>query len=373
MVAGFRGAGRWSVVAAGVAALSALPTVVQELPAGAASESPRRLLARLVAGADQPYEGLAEVHGNLGLPELPRLEGPAALLSTTTRLRVWWDSPQHWRVAELLPVSERNTYRDGDETTTYDYGPNEARTVLGSQPIRSPRAADLTPPSAVARLLGGIGPADVVTSLPARRIGGHAAVGVRVRPADPRTTVGTLDAWADRSTMLPLRVEVSPRAATRPAFVTEFLAASAQRPSSADLARRIPGTAESDSGDDLDPLAIYDRAAPWLLPQQLAGLPRTDGRATGVAVYGRGLVEVVVVPVSTRRLRRVTRAATGTAGTESVRYRGGTGLAAHTPLVQAALAQANEGSHAYLVGGSVSAAVVTQVVVELFAANPHER
>ena len=41
----------------------------------------------------------------------------------------------------------------------------------------------------------------------------HAAAGLRLSPADPDTTVGRVDVWADPPTGLPLHVEVAPKSA----------------------------------------------------------------------------------------------------------------------------------------------------------------
>ena len=47
-----------------------------------------------------------------------------------------------------------------------------------------------------------------VTSLPSRRIAGRDTQGLRLRPADRRTTVDHVDVWADAASAIPLRVDV---------------------------------------------------------------------------------------------------------------------------------------------------------------------
>ncbi len=49
---------------------------------------------------------------------------------------------------------------------------------------------------------------DELSRLPARRVAGRSAAGLRLVPADPASTIARVDVWADEASGLPLRVEV---------------------------------------------------------------------------------------------------------------------------------------------------------------------
>lgn len=386
-----RRSGRWWLVALGVAALCALPSVVATLPIrtgnpGAvadaahpatreAAPAPRALLARILDGSRAPYEGLVEVRSSLGLPDLPQLEDATGLLRGRTRARVWWQDQQRWRVAVLRPAGERDTYGVGEATVAFDYERNESRTVLGDPPVRLPRADDLLPPQVAQRLLRGVGERDAVSRLPARRVAGRTALGVRVSPTEPDTTVGSLDVWADARSALPLRVELHATGRRNPSFVSELLAVTLERPTTDELRVRIPPDARTELTTQPDIVAALDRRARWVLPDQVGGLPRTPDmvRTRGTASYGTGFTRVLVLPLPPYRLADFLARADGSPGATTLHLPTGDAVLMGTPLLQAALVSARETGHGYLLAGTVRDDLLHAVIADLLTTPPVAR
>ncbi|WFG42437.1 hypothetical protein [Pseudonocardia alni] len=186
------------LVGAGAVALVAVGTTDRWLPVGdvAGTPDPAALRARILAGV-VPHSGLATATGRLGLPTVAPIGSAARLLSTTTRIRVQVADAGRWRVDELTPVGEVDTYRDGQVERIWDYGADRLTTVSPLAPVRFPRASDLAPADLARRLLGAT-PDDPVTALPARRVAGRAAAGLRVTPADPDSLAGRIDVVGPR-------------------------------------------------------------------------------------------------------------------------------------------------------------------------------
>src|SRR4249919_1751796 len=91
-------AGRWAIAAVVTVVVASAPAAYTRLPTAESSLRPAQLLAQARHSTRVAHSGLAESRGNLGLPDLPRLGEVAALLGGTTRARVWWRSPRHFRV-----------------------------------------------------------------------------------------------------------------------------------------------------------------------------------------------------------------------------------------------------------------------------------
>ena len=121
----------------------------------------------------------------------------------------------------------------GRFTYLWDYGHDVLTRIVGAQPVRLPRASDLLPPALARRLLAAASPADHLSRLPSRRVAGVDAAGLRLVPADPATTIGAIDIWADPASGLPLDVAIIGRGASKPVLVTSFLQVSEQRPAAA--------------------------------------------------------------------------------------------------------------------------------------------
>lgn len=289
----------WTVVAAVAVVAVLVPRVPDWLPTSATPVTPEQLRQRIAGSGDRPYQGYAEVEGHLQLPELPNLRDLTSLLTGTTSVRTWYAEPSRWRFDVVSPVGERDVYRTPDGEFTWDYGANQLTRLIGEVPVRVPRAGDFTPPELARRVLSAAQD-DPVTALPARRIAGHDAAGLRLTPRDPDTTIGHVDMWADPDTGVPLAVEVTARGATTPVLASRFVEFDAVSPPAEVLEPSRPagsGYSVVAAPGLADVFGALGRARS---PLVLAGRPLREANAVGVrgvGVYGTGLSAFIAVPV----------------------------------------------------------------------------
>src|SRR6266487_839573 len=267
---------RWLVLLGAVALLAALPAVVAALPVAAPPRSAADLLAKVSGSTATPYQGYAESRASLGLPDLPVVGRQTALLGAITRIRAWVASPTVWRVDELTAIGESDLYHDESGTLEWDSGSHRVERTAGEPVVRFARAADLLPPELGRRLAAAATP-DETRPLPPRRVAGVDALGLRITPRSPTTTVGRVDLWADPFTGLPVRVELTASGGRGPIIVTSFL----------DLQQRAP-----------------EPFSPFVLPDSLAGSPRRTEVASAASTYGRGYVLVAALAFPARISRR---------------------------------------------------------------------
>lgn len=354
---------------AGLAGLLALPSLTAalpaELPAGAEALSAETLLERVRASDRVGWSGYGESRGSLVLPEVRELSDLPALAGGTTRVRAWWRGPDAWRVDALSLVGETDTTRDPAGGWTWDSADRRALRLQGELDVRLPAAADLLAPVLGHRLAG---TADVAARrLPARRVAGRTAAGLRLVPLQPATTtVGSVDLWAEPESGLPLRVEV--RAAggsARPELTAVLLDLDLSPPPVARTAFSPPDGAAVSVGDAPDVAALADRFAPYTLPDRVAGLPRRDrsplATGGGVGTYGDGFAALAVVPLPDDTARRLVRRIEP----------GGDGQSAavSTPLVNGFVGRAARG-RAYLLVGTVPPDRLLTALVQLRADPP---
>lgn len=359
---------RWLLVAAGAAALvgSGLTT----LPAGAVEVDAEGLRARIADGPVRPYVGYAESTGRLGLPEIPRLESVSTLLTTTTRIRAFVAGADRWRVDQVDNSGERDVYHVQGVEYAWDFGAQQLTRIVGTTPLRLPRADDLAPP-ALARRLMRLGRAEPVSALPARRVAGRDAAGIRLSPADPTTTVGTIDVWSDvggdPASALPLLVEVSARGGP-PLLFSEMREVEDRVPDPTEVTPTAPpsaGYVPVNAADISGALRVLDAAPP---PDRLAGRDRValsgtpDASLPGVGLYGSGLAGFALVPVSGDIARRAVEGA-GAAGGTAVTVPAGNAALLTTPLLS--VLTWNRGRGGVLLMGTVTPDVLEQAVGEL--------
>jgi hypothetical protein len=356
---------RWLLVAAGSLVLAGSAPALDALPRSVDQPGAAGLRRRILAGAAQPWTGLAQATGRLALPDLPALESTTALFSDITRVRAFVAGPDRWRADALTPVGERDTYRLDGREYVWDFGFDQLTALTGNPALRLPRPADLLPPELGRRLLG-LAPDDPVAPLPARRIAGRTAAGLRLTPVDPDTTVGRVDVWAEPDTALPLRVEVAPRSAPDlPLLISELQDVDLRAPDEATLVPpRPPGSARvRAAANDLGGALRRLDAAP--APARLAGRDRvalTGEDLPGVAVYGAGLTGFVLIPVTPGIAGRVLDGA-GAAGGVPITVPRGRAVRVATPLLSLAVRRGRSG--AFLLVGTVTPEVLERAVVEL--------
>jgi len=203
---------------------SALPVSVPTLTAS-------QLRGRILASAQESYAGYAESNATFGLPPLAGLTGLTSLLDGVTKMRVWQATPTRWRVDVLSDSGERDTYQLGRRSYIWDSGAELLTEVRGRQTFRLPRPADLVPPALALRLLSEAGRQARFSVIAPLRVAGRSAAGLRMTPADPASTVGRVDIWADPASGLPLMVEIFGRGGSaRPALESKFFQVSPWRP-----------------------------------------------------------------------------------------------------------------------------------------------
>jgi hypothetical protein len=374
-------AGRWAVALGGTVAIGLLPTAVAALPVTESSQTLDQLVTAARNSAAVGHEGYAETTGNLGLPDLPRLGAVAALLGGTSHARVWWRSSDTWRVDRVTATGESDTYNWHGTVHTWDFEARRVATVLTASPVRLPRMDDLLPPQAARRILAGLSSADAVTRLPAKRVAGRSADGVRITPASTHTTVGHVDMYVDPATGLPLSVQLFSRGSANPALTSRFLDVRMTRPSDAALKPRAPIGVPHDTIVVADIATAADVFAPFALPQQLAGFPRSrDLAGVGTGTYGEGLARFTVVPLNPDLGQSALRAAIDGGGVE-LTISGGSAALLETPLLNAVIAHGdpergppidNRG-RSYLIAGTVDSDTLTAAITALFDNPPASR
>lgn len=299
---------RWCVVVLGLAVLVAAPTAVTALPVDDPGVSASDLLDRVRNSAGTPYSGYAESTGGLALPVTDQLGSLADLLGDTTRMRTWFRADDDWRVDVVRLTGERDLYVDAAGTWAWDYEANQA--VRSPDPaVRLPREGDLLPTELGRRLLDEANP-DEVSRLPAQRVAGREAPGLRLVPADPRSTVSEVDVWVEAETGLPLRVRVVGTGSGRPVVSTSFLDFATEVPAADTTTFRPPPGADVGEEGVTDLAAAANEFSEARAPAELAGLAQRDrlpgGSGSGaensgaVGTYGRGVTALVAVPLPRR-------------------------------------------------------------------------
>lgn len=373
---------RWAVAVAVLALVITIPAIVSALPADPAPAlTPAQLRDRVTASADVPWSGYAEASGGLNLPDVAQFSDVTTLLSGTSRLRVWYAAPDTSRVDQLYPTGERSRYVTPTGQAVWDYGAQLLTYVRRDPTVRLPRPDDLPPPQLARRMLSGTAPTDALSPLPARRLAGVDAAGFRVSVADPRTSVGALDVWADPQSGLPVAVEVrtkdaAGRVAAGPVVVSAMQELDQQPPDpSLFVPHAGPGAGVTRSPTS-DLFGILGRGSPASVPDQVDGIDREppERRFAAIGQYGTSLAQLVVVPLppdlATSLLSNIGRA--GSAGRTVPVQAPPAGFGRATsaqagalvsPLLQ--LAVVRVGGRAWAVGGLVPDAVLDRAVTDL--------
>jgi hypothetical protein len=360
---------RWAVVVCGAALLCATPAIVAAVPVPGSVIAAAALRARIQASANVPYQGYAESTADLGLPKLPDVGSLSSLLDGVTDQYVWYRSPAHWRADTVTAAGENDVYQVGSDTFLWNYGENLLTRVAGPEPVRLPRASDLLPPALASRLLRLASPADHLSRLPSARIAGVDAAGLRLVPANPASTVGSIDIWADPVTGLPVEVKITARGAGQPVLVSKFLDLSRHRPALVTVVPRpAPGVDQSTARlSSLNGILSGGRRHPW--PPELGGfrLTTVPDDLTGVAFYGAGFARLALVPLPGRTGSQVVRAATS-AGARTMTLPGGRVVLVRTPLLTVVLATSSRfGGVTFLFAGPVTAAGLERAAGSLLA------
>jgi hypothetical protein len=349
---------RWGVILSVVAALIAVPALLAARTVHAPAVEPVALVARIRASGNVPWSGYGESRGGVALPDVKQLGDLTSLLGGTNRYRVWWHDRTRHRVDALRLTGEKDTTEDATGSWRWDSDEEVSLRVFGAPPVRLLEAGDLVAPTLGRRLAG---TTDVtLTARPGRRVAGHDVPGVRLTPKHPSTTtIAYVDLWADPATGLVLRVDVQAVSQRVPVMRSLLLSLDLSQPSLKDASFTPPSEVTRVAQDDLT--GRVNQLSPYDLPDQLGGMRRTAliGGAQGVATYGSGFGQVLLLPLPRGQARDLSR---------SLRDVGGS---FRTAMLNGVLVQADQ--RRYLLAGTVSEAVLHALEDDLLRNPPPER
>ncbi|MEO6501443.1 MAG: sigma-E factor regulatory protein RseB domain-containing protein [Jatrophihabitantaceae bacterium] len=363
---------RWLAVLAATAVLAASPSLVAALPATNSDLSAAELLRLINASASRPYSGYAESTGGLVLPVTDRFGSIADLFGGRSQLRVWHRSSTDWRVDAISFAGETGIHHDGYGDWTWNYESNTVDRTDSSlaADVRFPTEADLLPPELGRRLLSQALPSEA-TRIGSARVAGRDAQGLRITPDQPASSISHVEVWADPETGLPLRVQVRGKQSRAPTLTSAFLDFSPAEPSAAITAFGPPAGANISNRSSRDLLASIDQWADVAPPDRLAGLERNPRLPTlgSVGVYGRGVTELLAVPLPGRiafSLSEDLADATGADPDESQ-------LRLSVGPLNLLLSNPSQPDSAWLLIGTVTAATLAAAAAELPAHSEPDR
>ncbi len=288
---------RWFLVALTAVLCLVAPLVFDLIPAQGSDASAQSIRRQIAASTTLSWSGSATTRGTLNIPATKSFAGISKLLGDNNSLRVWWNSPDRWRVDTVRSTGETDLIRNSDLITSWRFE-SETATQTPYSDIRLPNSVDLLPSRLAARLLAGSKPAELAR-LGSQRIAGRSAAGLRLNPADSRSTIGHTDIWADTSTGLPLKVDVFVAGDKRPFVTTELTSLDYSRPA-ANITQFVPPQRiKVKRREALDVAAGANAFAPFVLPASVAGLARRGDEASfgAVGAYGHGPTALIVIPL----------------------------------------------------------------------------
>lgn len=263
--------------------------------------SPEQVL-RLVASSDaRAFFGTVEQSSALGVPSLAGVsggstgDGPASALELLTgdhRAKVYVDGAEKIRVQLLDRLAERDVVRNGSDLWLYSSSAKEATHLTlpdhAGASEATPDATSLTPQALAQRFLSAVDPSTKVTLGANAKVAGRDAYVLVLAPRTDTTLVGTVTIAVDGSTGLPLRVQVTARGASSPAFQIGFTSFSDSVPDASVFAFVPPHGA-----------TVIERP----LPSEENASPQTHGQRTDAKqeprVTGSGWAAIVSLPVGT--------------------------------------------------------------------------
>src|SRR5580700_3002421 len=287
------------VITGGVLAGSLISSA-QAAP-GLPARTAAQLLAEVADSATPPLTGTVVETSSFGLPALPATGNPTSLSSLLTgshTIRVWYSSPQHFRLAAPQSLSESDVIRDGSTAWLWQSTLNKVtKYTLPAHPAQDqtvPRQP-LTPQQAAQQVLAAVGPTTTVGVASNVTVAGQAAYGLVLAPKDARSLVGQVQIDIDASNGVPLRLQVFARGASSPAFQVGYTAIAFVAPAPADLSFTPPPGATithenltAPSGSDHTRGDVTTIGSGWLTVLDLTGtgLTAPSGMGSGNSSSG---------------------------------------------------------------------------------------
>ena len=286
---------RWLAVLLAAAAFIVMPLLMSARPAAPSDMTAVELAARVQQSADVPWSGFVETAGTLQVPDNESFATLAQMLGENTQLRVWWRSADDWRVDRIRSTGETGLFRHGWGIVRWVFE-SQTATYSPVSKIRLPDASDLLPPTFARSLLQGA--REELGRLPARRIAGIDAPGVRLTPDEKATTIGHVDIWADPASGLALEVELYGVGEQRPVLTTTLHELKLGAPPTTTTHFRLAEGVRVSYEQSVDVAAAANAFAPYDLPASLAGLSSRNGEdPAAVGIYGRGPTTLIALPL----------------------------------------------------------------------------
>ena len=345
-----------------VAALAVVvPLAPRLLPAQASDVSPSALADTIAQSRSVAWSGDVTTQGTLQIPDVDSFAGVAQLFGERNDVRAWWRGPTSWRVDRVRQTGETGLVREGDRLTSWVFESARA-TVSPYSPVRLPDVSDLLPNQLAQRLLAGARDGEL-SRIPARRVAGRDAPGLRLTPSGDRTTIGRVDVWADASTGLPLRVEVTAAGADRPILTSRVDRLDLDPPAPDTTTFTPPPDAEVRTRDAVDLAAGANVFAPFTLPDDVADLSRRGevGDLGAVGVYGRGPTALVAIPLRRDVVRDVRDQLSASASAEQT----DAGTALTIGPLSVLVSTGERGRGTFLLAGTVTPQTLADAATEL--------
>lgn len=289
-------AARWLSVLAVAVVLVGAPVLVRAWPVAQSDVGASELADAVRASDEVGWSGEVRTQGSVEIPESDSdLDGVARLLGESSTLRVWWRSGTEYRVDRVRPSGETDVVRTGGMTVRWRYEGNRV-SFSPYTALRLPDDPDVVPSALARRMLSGLGD-DELSRMDDRRVAGRAAAGLRVTPADPRSTIARVDLWVDADSGLPLLVRVYADGESSPVLTSEVTEVDLRRPTVRETSLDIDAGVDFSRGVSLDPDGGGTFGA-YEPPDRLGGLERREGQDLGgVGFYGRGPTTLAALPV----------------------------------------------------------------------------
>ena len=359
---------RWWCVGIGVLLLLTAPMLVRALPATGEDVTAVALLDRIQGSRDVSFSGYVESAGAVALPTSDELSGLTKLLGSTNKVRVWWRDRTSWRVATVRPTGETDLVHSGNGMLRWVYESKNVTRVPDAT-VRLPNTADLLPNELARRVLAGARPGEL-SRLPARRIAGHDALGLRLRPADPQGSIGRVDVFADRESGMPVRVQMFARGRATPSLTSGFVDLTVGRPSAPVLEFSPPHDAYVRTEQIVDLADAANRFAARRPPVSLAGLRvRPGGSSASVGVYGRGPTVLLAIPLWSRTAHRLCQDLEGRPGSLEIPE----GILVAADPLRMLLASPEPNDTSWLLAGTVTRSTLVDAAHELADNRPRLR
>ncbi len=361
---------RWLAVIVAVLLLCSAPALVSAFPVSTPSRSVVQWMQLVLSSKTVPHSGLVESRGTLNLPDVDTVrQDVITLLGDRTRLRVWQAAPDRYRVDRITPYGEQDTYVTGRRTLTWES--NERRLTREVAPPQFPQPAppDVLPTSLGYRLLEAM-PWDGrgVQLGNEQRVAGRATIAMTWHPNDPRSLVGQVRMWIDAENGLPLQVEMKSTTSDLVAFETRFLDLSLTPPSDEVLRFDARHTPRIDI-QNMPPPAPQDLTPQYVLPTELAGLPRRSDARPFLATYGQGVSVVSLIAFDSATADSI-RQQIDSPGRPPYKGSFGEGTLIEAPMLRGLIF--SSGERGYALAGTVTLDVLQQIAQQLVD-NPPDR